>query len=255
MPGSRISRVAPGAMNGELRLGRLLRQPGLPAPRPVAPHGDAGRGGPAGQGRTGNRGNSVEAILDVDLGSSDLDAIAGRVAGASGRAPWRTCARRSGPRSVTVDGPIRRGREPPPADPQTLAGRLRALGDGVVNERATGRPRMWSARRSACWWLLERGALICDGDRAHPTCWLTGGDAGADRQRVACAASGRVTLRRQTRGAAFDGLYHDLRLPQPTRAAGAGARFSFSDPVTSTVYASRGPRGYAVARPGQKLEW
>ena len=99
--------------------------------------------------------------------------------------------------------------------------------------------------------------MICDGDRGAP--YLLADDGGmlalTDNESLALqAAVSRCGV--NPAEPAFDWLYHDLR----TTAANEGRRvqvrrFSFSDPATSTVYASCGPRGYVVARPGQKLEW
>ena len=201
----------------------------------------------------GNRG-SVEVILDVDPGSPDLDAIAGRVAGALETPVADVRADLAALPAQWAAHPAA-AELPPPADPQTLAD-FAPWVTARLNERAT-RAAKDVVGETICRWLLERGALVCDGDRGAP--YLLADDGGmlalTDNESLSLqAAVSRCGV--NPAEPAFDWLYHDLR----TTAANEGRRvqvrqFSFSDPATSTVYASCGPRGYVVARPGQKLEW
>ena len=243
----------PGAMDGELRWG------GRSGNRAYLRHGQLRYTvTPEGEGlrvkvAAGNRG-SVEVILDVDPGSPDLDAIAGRVAGALETPVADVRADLAALPAQWAAHPAA-AELPPPADPQTLAD-FAPWVTARLNERAT-RAAKDVVGETICRWLLERGALICDGDRGAP--YLLADDGGmlalTDNESLALqAAVSRCGV--NPAEPAFDWLYHDLR----TTAANEGRRvqvrrFSFSDPATSTVYASCGPRGYVVARPGQKLEW
>jgi hypothetical protein len=198
--------------------------------------------------------DSVEVVLDVDPGSPDFDAIASRVAGALDAPVADVRADLAALPAQWAAHPAA-AELPPPADPQALAD-FAPWVTARLNERAT-RAAKDVVGETICRWLLERGALICDGDRGAP--YLLADDGGmlalTDNESLALqAAVSRCGV--NPAEPAFDWLYHDLR----TAAANEGRRvqvrrFSFSDPATSTVYASCGPRGYVVARPGQKLAW
>ena len=250
---SEISNLQSAISDGELRWG------GRSGNRAYLRHGQLRYTvTPEGEGlrvkvAAGNRG-SVEVILDVDPGSPDLDAIAGRVAGALETPVADVRADLAALPAQWAAHPAA-AELPPPADPQTLAD-FAPWVTARLNERAT-RAAKDVVGETICRWLLERGALICDGDRGAP--YLLADDGGmlalTDNESLALqAAVSRCGV--NPAEPAFDWLYHDLR----TTAANEGRRvqvrrFSFSDPATSTVYASCGPRGYVVARPGQKLEW
>ena len=201
----------------------------------------------------GNRG-SVEVVLDAEPGDPGLDAIAGRVAGAL-EAPVADVRADLAALPAQWAAHPAAAELPPPADPQTLAD-FAPWVTARLNERAT-RAAKDVVGETICRWLLERRALVCDAERGAP--YLLADDGGmlalTDNESLALqAAVSRCGV--NPAEPAFDWLYHDLR----TTAANEGRRvqvrqFSFSDPATSTVYASCGPRGYVVARPGQKLEW
>ena len=198
--------------------------------------------------------DSVEVVLDVDPGGPDFDAIASRVAGALDAPVADVRADLAALPAQWAAHPAA-AELPPPADPQALAD-FAPWVTARLNERAT-RAAKDVVGETICRWLLERGALICDGDRGAP--YLLADDGGmlalTDNESLALqAAVSRCGV--NPAEPAFDWLYHDLR----TAAANEGRRvqvrrFSFSDPATSTVYASCGPRGYVVARPGQPLAW
>ncbi len=200
------------------------------------------------------RRDSVEVVLDVDPDSPDFDAIASRVAGAL-EAPVADVRADLAALPVQWAAHPAAAELPPPADPQALAD-FAPWVTARLNERAT-RAAKDVVGETICRWLLERGALVCDVDRGAP--YLLADDGGmlalTDNESLALqAAVSRCGV--NPAEPAFDWLYHDLR----TTAANEGRRvqvrqFSFSDPATSTVYASCGPHGYVVARPGQKLAW
>ncbi len=239
----------PGAMDGDLRWG------GRSGNRAYLRHGQLrytvtpGREGLRVKVAAGNRG-SVEVVLDAEPGDPDLGAIAGRVAGAL-EAPV-TDVRRHGRAAGAVGGPSGCGRAAAPGRPAD-AGRLRAWVTGGSTSEPPGRPRTWSARRSAagCWARRWCATSIA----ARPTCWPTTAACWRSpttsrwRCKRPCHAAASTRRSRPSTGCTTT-----CAPPRPMRAPRPVRQFSFSDPATSTVYASCGRAG-VVARPGQKLEW
>jgi hypothetical protein len=208
-----------GAMDGDLRWG------GRSGNRAYLRHGQLRYTvTPEGEGlrvkvAAGNRG-SVEVVLDADPRDLDLDAIAGRVAGAL-EAPV------AGVRADLAALPAQwaahpaAGELPPPADPQALAD-FAPWVTARLNERAA-RAAKDVVGETICRWLLERGALVCesgaslwDNDRGAP--YLLADDGGMlalTDPRVAAAAGRGRPLRRQPGGAGLR-----LAVPRPAHHRG-----------------------------------